>query len=131
MLKRPLQCLCRTQLNIQIRIFKRDHWSLHIKTQYQIAKWVLKLSIPSRIISGSNWKNLEHIELQTDLPACFLNIRVYTGGNLVRSSWWFNFPEKSNFIHIHLCYINIQIVLNLAKFFTNSFPREHSKYHIF
>ena len=30
MLKRLLQCLCQTQLNAQIRIFKRDHCSFHI-----------------------------------------------------------------------------------------------------
>ena len=27
-------------------------------------KWVSKLNIPSSIISGSNWENLKHIELQ-------------------------------------------------------------------
>ena len=31
---------------------------------------VLKLSIPSSIISGSNWENLKHIELQPNLPVC-------------------------------------------------------------
>ena len=30
MLKRPLQCSCQTQLNVQIQTFKRDHCSVHI-----------------------------------------------------------------------------------------------------
>ena len=34
------------------------------QTQYQTTKWILKLSIPSRMISGSNWENLKHIKLQ-------------------------------------------------------------------
>ena len=32
MLKRPLQCSCQTQLNVQIWTFKRDHCSVHIKS---------------------------------------------------------------------------------------------------
>ena len=28
------------------------------------------LSIPSSIISGSNWENLKHIKLQPNLPVC-------------------------------------------------------------
>ena len=28
----------------------------------------MNLSIPSSIVSGSNWKNLKHIELQPNLP---------------------------------------------------------------
>ena len=48
--KRPLQC--------------------SYETHYQAMKWVLKLSIPSSIISGSNWENLKHIELQPNLPVC-------------------------------------------------------------
>ena len=35
MLKRPLQCSCQTQLNVQIRIFKRDHCSVHIKRNFR------------------------------------------------------------------------------------------------
>ena len=31
MLKRPLQCSCQTQLNVQIRTFKKDHCGVHIK----------------------------------------------------------------------------------------------------
>ena len=31
MLKRPLQCSCQTQLNVQIWTFKRDHCSVYIK----------------------------------------------------------------------------------------------------
>ena len=33
---------------------------------------ILKLSIPSSIISGSNWENLKHIELQSNLLVCML-----------------------------------------------------------
>ena len=31
MLKKSLQCSCQTQLNVRIRIFKRDHCSVHVK----------------------------------------------------------------------------------------------------
>ena len=31
MLIRPLQCSCQTQLNVQIRTFKRDYCSAHIE----------------------------------------------------------------------------------------------------
>ena len=49
-LKRPLQC--------------------SYQTQFQTMKWVWKLSIPLSIISGSNWENPKHIELQPNLPVC-------------------------------------------------------------
>ena len=39
------------------------------QTQYQTVKWVFKLSMPSSIISGSNWETLKRIELQPNLPA--------------------------------------------------------------
>ena len=39
-------------------------------------KSVLKFNIPSSIISGSNWKNLEYIELQTNL-AVYLQKNVF------------------------------------------------------
>ena len=39
------------------------------QTQYQTVKWVFKLSMPSSIISGSNWETPKHIELQPNLPA--------------------------------------------------------------
>ena len=32
---------------------------------------ILKLSIPSSIISGSNWENLKHVELQPNLPISY------------------------------------------------------------
>ena len=57
MLKRPLQCSC--------------------QMQYQTMKWVLKLIIPSSIISGSNWENLKHIGLQPNLPVCLHKKSVY------------------------------------------------------
>ena len=46
------------------------------QTQYQTMKWVLELSIPSSIISDSNWENLKHIEFQPNLPICLYK-RVY------------------------------------------------------
>ena len=41
----------------------------------------LKLSISSSIISGSNWGNLKHIELQPNLPVCKKKskIKLFTG----------------------------------------------------
>ena len=39
-------------------------------------KSVLKFNIPSSIISGSNWKNLEYIELQPNL-AVYLQKNVF------------------------------------------------------
>ena len=39
------------------------------QTQYQTVKWVFKLSMPSSIISGSNWETLKRTELQPNLPA--------------------------------------------------------------
>ena len=74
---RPLQCSCQIQLNVQIRIFKRDHCSVYIKRNIRPwnVVWVLKLSMLSSIISGSNWENLKHIELQLNLP--LLNLPSY------------------------------------------------------
>ena len=37
------------------------------QTQHQSKKWVLKLSIPASIISGSNWEYLKKFELQPNL----------------------------------------------------------------
>ena len=95
MLTRPLQCSCQIQLNVQIRIFKRDHCSVYIKRNIRPwnVVWVLKLSMLSSIISGSNWENLKHIELQLNLP--LLNLPSYKkdcnqflSANLQKTSPW-------------------------------------------
>ena len=81
MLKRPLQCSYQTQLNVQVRIFKRP-LQCSYQTQYQTEKGVLKLTIPSSTISGSNWENLRDIELQLNSSVC-LQKRVYYRGCLL------------------------------------------------
>ena len=68
MLKRPLQYSCQAQLNVQIRTLKREHCSVHIKRNIRSSN---ELSIPSSIILGSYWENLQHIDLQPNLPVSY------------------------------------------------------------
>ena len=53
----------RIKLLTRFRILKRP-LQCSYQTQYQTMKWVLKLSIPSSMISGSNSENLKHTKLQ-------------------------------------------------------------------
>ena len=52
------------------------------------------LSIPSSIISGSNWENLKDIELQPNLPVCLYKKRVYLFLKLTGSHMEVEVTEK-------------------------------------
>ena len=80
-------------------------------------KWVFKLSIPSNIIWGSNWENLKHIELQSNLPACLLKKECIVSSKISKSiDILYKSREVSSkqclkqlyfsFIHNYLNYVN-------------------------
>ena len=75
-------------------------------------KWVLKLSIPSNIISGSNWENLKHIELHPIFPYAHKKVYLLTWENLYTNSKKHLAKKDKRFIN--LCHRPIQ---NIAREF--------------
>ena len=76
-------------MNVQIQTFKRPLQCSYLHTQYQTMKWILKLSIPSSIISGSKWEILKHIkELQPNLPYAYKRrLHINHCRNFIHLGW--------------------------------------------
>ena len=76
-------------MNVQIQTFKRPLECSYLHTQYQTMKWILKLSIPSSIISGSKWEILKHIkELQPNLPYAYKRrLHINHCRNFIHLGW--------------------------------------------